>query len=102
MRPLLKGALVVLLAVAIALASAWAGFALWYRLPVPDATRGLAAGIFGLFGLVTIISLFTHRRVPAVLAFLVAFGAVSLWWQTIKPIAQVDWAPMSRGRSPDP
>ena len=46
-----------------------------------------------LFGLVTIISLFTHRRVPAVLAFLVAFGAVSLWWQTIKPIAQVDWAP---------
>lgn len=86
-------ALSMTLGLAILLVSAWASLALWYRLPLPEPTRGVAAGLFSLFGLFTIGALFSRWRLRAILAFLMALIALLGWWGTIKPLAQADWAP---------
>ena len=76
----------------IAIITAWASLALWYRLPVPELIRGLAAGLFILAGIATIVALFTRLHRPALVGFLVAFGAILVWWSTIRPESQGDWA----------
>jgi hypothetical protein len=73
--------------------SAWAALALWFRLPAPEAARVLAAGLFVLLGLVTAAALFSRRRRPAIIAFALAFGGLLIWWGSIKPPANGDWAP---------
>ncbi|WP_373506299.1 DUF4105 domain-containing protein [Aestuariivirga sp.] len=82
-----------LAALAILIASAWATLALWYRLPVPDWGKGLAATLFALAGLATIVGLFRGPRLRSLTVFGVLFGAVLIWWGTIKPVADADWAP---------
>ncbi len=84
---------VLVLLLAVALLSAWSALALWFRLPGPEWARGLAAGLFVILGAATAIALFTRRRWPALAAFALAFGALSVWWSTIKPPADGDWAP---------
>ena len=81
------------LSLPIAIITAWASLALWYRLPVAESIRGLAAGLFILAGLSTIVALFTQVRLLALVGFLAAFGAILLWWSTIRPAAHGDWAP---------
>jgi hypothetical protein len=82
----------VILIAAIAVATVWAGLALWYRVPALELARGLAGGLFVLLGLATIIALF-GSRLRALVVFAVAFGAVLVWWSTIKPLDHADWAP---------
>ncbi|PSH54979.1 hypothetical protein CU102_28305, partial [Phyllobacterium brassicacearum] len=67
----------------IALVTAWAVLALWYRLPLPEFARGGAGGFLVLLGLATIVALFTRMRIPAVAVFLAVFGAILIWWNTI-------------------
>ena len=50
------------LALAIGLVALWGALALWYRLPAPEAARYGAAGLFALFGLTTIVALFSRSR----------------------------------------
>jgi hypothetical protein len=77
----------------VALVSAWSALALWFRLPGPEWARGVAAGLFAILGAVTAVALFTRRRWPALAAFALAFGALLIWWSTITPPADGDWAP---------
>lgn len=77
----------------IAIVSAWASLALWYRLPTQELIRGLTAGLVILVALVTIIALYSHFRHPALACFVAAFGAVLIWWSTIKPNDHANWAP---------
>lgn len=93
MRRVVFNTLLVVVALPMALASIWAAFALWFRLPGPEFVRGLAACLFGLFGLWAIFASFTSMRLRAYLAFLMSFGAVLVWWSTIKPPAEGDWSP---------
>jgi hypothetical protein len=67
--------------------------ALWFRLPAPEWARAAVAGFFATMGLLTIIALFARRRWIALGVFAVAFVGVVLWWNTIKPPADGDWAP---------
>lgn len=76
----------------VAAATAWAGFALWFRLPVPTWGRSLACALFVALGLATIAALFGSMRLRALAVFLVAFIALVGWWSTIKPPAHADWA----------
>ena len=78
---------------AISVVTAWASLALWYRLPTPEWARNLAAGLFVLLGFATIIAFFGRARVPTTLAFAAAIVAVLVWWSTIRPVGQADWAP---------
>jgi Domain of unknown function (DUF4105) len=81
------------LSLLIAVVTAWASLALWYRLPVQEAIRGLAAGLFILVGAVTVVAMFTRLRGRALVGFLAAFATILVWWSTIKPKAHGDWAP---------
>jgi hypothetical protein len=84
---------VLVLLLAVALLSAWSALALWFRLPGPEWARGVAAGLFVILGAATAVTLFTRRRWPALAAFALAFGALLVWWSTIKPPDDGDWAP---------
>jgi Domain of unknown function (DUF4105) len=83
----------IILAVVVAVATVWTALALWYRLPGPELGRGFAAILFALFGIATVIALFGRLRFRALLLFALAFGAVLIWWSTIMPPADADWAP---------
>jgi Domain of unknown function (DUF4105) len=87
----LMWALVALLV--IAPVGAWGTLALWYRLPVAEAARAAVAGLFTIISVVTFVALFTPRRWSALLVFALAFGATVLWWGTIAPPLDGDWAP---------
>lgn len=93
MRRMLRILVATLLSVIVALATAWAALALWYRLPVPELGRGLAGGLLLLAGVATIVALFTRRRWHGLAAFLVVFAAMLTWWGTIRPSDDVDWSP---------
>jgi Domain of unknown function (DUF4105) len=93
LRRLARVVVALLLSLAIALATAWACCALWFRLPLPEGARDVAAGLFALLGLVAIAAMFTRRRLPAGIGFLAALAAVALWWSTIEPPRSGDWAP---------
>ena len=81
---------------AISVGTAWAALALWYRLPTQELVRGVAAALFVLLGLATIIALGRLRLgsgLAVVMAFVMAFAAVLIWWSTILPADEADWAP---------
>ena len=82
-----------ILTLLIAIVTAWASLALWYRLPAQESMRGLAGGLFILIGVSTIVALFSRLRRPALVCFIAAFGAVLVWWTTIRPEDRADWAP---------
>ena len=72
--------------------SAWAAAALWFRLPAPDWAKAVACGLVALGGLATIVALLTAARWRALSAFALAFAGVIIWWSTIRPPADGDWA----------
>jgi hypothetical protein len=78
---------------AVAPLAAWGAAALWFRFPAPEWGRAIAAGLFLLLGAGTIVLLFNPRRWRALAIFALAFGALLIWWSTIKPPAHGDWAP---------
>ena len=75
------------------MATSWATLAIWYRLPLPEFAKVTAGGFFALLGLATIVAQFTPSRMRALIVFLAAFGAISIWWRTIQPPENANWAP---------
>jgi hypothetical protein len=84
--------LLIVVGAAVATATAWTSLALWYRLPTEQLIRDIAAVLFIVVGLSTIVSLFGSLRLISLLFFAASFGAVLLWWGTILPEKSVDWA----------
>ena len=80
-------------ALVVAPLTAWAALALWFRLPAPEWARAAAAGVFVIIALATVRALFTRIRWVGLLVFALAFGGVVVWWGTIEPPADGDWAP---------
>jgi hypothetical protein len=84
---------VLICALVIAPLSAWSALALWFRLPAPEVLRAAAAIVFAFLGLATIVALFFRRSRIALVIFAAAFGGLLVWWSTIKPPVDGDWAP---------
>jgi hypothetical protein len=80
-------------ALVIAPISAWSAMALWFRFPAPEGLRAAAAVLFAVLGLATIAALFMRRSVIALTVFAIAFAGLLVWWSTIKPPLDGDWAP---------
>ena len=93
MRRVARISLAVILSLAVAILTAWAGLALWYRLPVEQLGRAVACALFVLFGCGIVVALFSHFRIKAFVLFLAAFAVILVWWSTIKPSGEADWAP---------
>ena len=70
------------------LCSAWAFGAIYYDFP---AVRQMAAGIFVLILLVTVI--FVRGKLLKLAAVFAAFAVVALWWLTLKPSNDRPWQP---------
>jgi predicted signal transduction protein with EAL and GGDEF domain len=84
---------IVLSALVVVPVSAWSALALWFRLPAPEWVRAFAAGLIAVLGLATIAALFFRRSIAALTVFAVVFGALLVWWSTIRPPTDGDWAP---------
>jgi hypothetical protein len=80
-------------ALIIAPLTAWAAMALWFRLPASEWARAAAAGVFVIIGIATVLILFRRGRWVGLLVYALAFGGVVVWWGTIQPPADDDWAP---------
>lgn len=93
LRQILRVVLFVAVALIVVVATAWASLAMWYRLPVPELGREIAAGIFVVFGLATIAALGSRWAFSAIAVFAAAFLGITIWWSTIIPEASADWAP---------
>ena len=71
----------------------WSAMALWFRLPATDSVRAVGAAVAALAVVATIIALFTRFRWRALALFALAFAGVVVWWSTILPPLDGDWAP---------
>jgi hypothetical protein len=80
-------------ALVIAPLTAWAALALWFRLPAPEWAKAGAAGVLVILAFATVLALFTRRRWVALWVFALVFGGIVVWWGSIKPPADGDWAP---------
>jgi hypothetical protein len=81
------------LGLTVVLASVWCALALWYRLPVPEGVRAAIALLFLLLGVATIFASVGRHRLAAPLAFAIAVCSTAVWWSTIRPRDNADWAP---------
>jgi len=79
-------------ALIIAPLSAWGALALWFRVPAPEALRAAAAIVFAILGLATIAALFARRSLAGIGVFTAAFCGLLVWWSTIIPPLDGDWA----------
>lgn len=93
MHPIARISLAIILSLATALLTAWAGLAIWYRLPSTALVRAASSGLFILFGLCVIVALFSRFRTGSFILFVAAFAAILVWWSTIRPLDHADWAP---------
>ncbi|MVO16920.1 DUF4105 domain-containing protein [Parasedimentitalea huanghaiensis] len=93
MTKFLKFLLTATFFLALAILTAWASLALWYRLPFGLPTRAIAAGGFALLGLAVATSVFSTRRLRALATYCLALASVIFWWSTLSPPSEANWAP---------
>jgi Domain of unknown function (DUF4105) len=79
-------------ALVIAPVSAWGTLALWFRLPAPEPVRAAAAVLFAILGVGAIATLVFRRSLTPLIAFTLAFGGLLVWWNSITPPPDGDWA----------
>jgi Domain of unknown function (DUF4105) len=82
-----------LLAIAILLIGAWCSVAVWYRCDAGEPLRGLLAGATLVFALVVVAFVATPRRWFAFAVYAAAFALFLVWWATIRPTNDRNWAP---------
>ncbi|MEM1429271.1 MAG: DUF4105 domain-containing protein [Pseudomonadota bacterium] len=85
--------LTALACLAVALVAAWGSLALWFKLPGPEAVRYAIAGAFALLGARALVALCRPAPARWTLTFGAACAALLLWWATLEPPRDGDWAP---------
>ncbi len=86
-KTLLFGVLVV----AIVLLGVWGSLALWFRAPFPETGRLVSATVFGL-AMLALIVLAARGRWRTALAPLALVPALFIWWHSLTPSNDRDWA----------
>jgi len=70
----------------------WGALALVYSGPYEGTVRAGLAGVFAIASLAAVIALaFPRRRRQALVAFILLFAALLLWWRGIEPSNNRDW-----------
>jgi len=83
----------VLLAIAMLPLGAWCAIALWYRCGCQEPLQSLLAGATATGALVAVACLAMQRRWRPFAVYVVAVALMLLWWATIAPTNNRDWAP---------
>ncbi len=81
------------LATGIVMTGIWCSIAVWYRCGAGEPWRSLLAGAILLFAFGIVVCLATRRRRLALSVYTVAFALFLVWWSTITPTNDRDWAP---------
>jgi hypothetical protein len=82
-----------LLIVVVLVSAVWASLAILYQLPGPLAIRIAACLIFDVVALAAVTRLATRRYRRAVLVYAALYAALLLWWSSIHPSNDKNWAP---------
>lgn len=82
-----------LLAVAILLIGGWCSLAVWFKGIGDEAARDLLAGAIFVSALVTVGCLATSWRWRVFAGYGALIGVILVWWSTILPSNDRDWAP---------
>jgi hypothetical protein len=90
---LLRGAGFVLLALVMLLVGVWCSIAIWYQCGAGEPLRGLLTGSAVTFTLVAVAFLATRRRWLIGGIYSASVAAFLVWWATITPTNDRDWAP---------
>jgi len=88
----LRIAAMVLVTLIIVLAGVWALAALWYQTPGGPVLKLLCMLLWAAFTLAVLIAFWRGRVSMALLAFVVAFAVLQVWWQRIRPSNDRIWA----------
>jgi Domain of unknown function (DUF4105) len=76
----------------VCLLAAWGALALWFQVPGGWALESLAVGLWILFTLVILITLWRGRPALGAVSFAVAFAVLLTWWSLIQPSNNRLWA----------
>jgi hypothetical protein len=76
----------------VTISALWGAFALWYQAPGGQTLKALSVLLWLGFNLTLLIGLWQERAAISLLAFLVAFGVLLIWWQRIPPSNDRIWA----------
>jgi Domain of unknown function (DUF4105) len=80
-----------LIAVLIAMGSAWSVLALWYKAPGSAALRGAASAAWLVFAAACVAGLWHGYLAVASALFAVAYAALLIWWINLSPSNDRDW-----------
>jgi hypothetical protein len=69
------------------------GLAFWYQLPLPETAKKIAIGLWALFAIVVVFLDISKGSWQARGAYLLALVVAAIWWASIKPSFDHDWAP---------
>jgi hypothetical protein len=76
----------------ISLLALWGTLALWYQVPGGMTSKILGIAIWGAICCVVVFLLWRHRPYVSIISFTLAFAGLLMWWQTIQPSNNRDWA----------
>lgn len=82
----------ILILPAFLLATGWATLALWYQLPAGTIVKSTAIAAWLVFSGLTAWAAWRHRPLRGSIAYLLGLALLIIWWQTLTPSNQRDWA----------
>ena len=90
---LLRRAGFVLLALVMLLVGTWCSVAIWYQCGAGEPLRGFLTGTAATLTLIAVVFLATRRRWIIAAIYSAAVGAFLVWWASISPANDRNWAP---------
>jgi hypothetical protein len=90
---LLRRAGFILLALVMLLAGTWCSVAIWYQSGAGEPLRGFLTGTAATLTLIAVVFLAARRRWIIAAIYSVAVGAFLVWWASISPANDRNWAP---------
>ncbi|NYE26578.1 Lnb N-terminal periplasmic domain-containing protein [Pigmentiphaga litoralis] len=92
LRTFLTTCLLALASVTTFLSAAWGAMALWYQVPFPPAVKAALVAAWVLIALTALGLAWRERSWLGFAAYAVAFVLLSIWWNTLTPSNNRQWA----------
>ncbi|KUJ79237.1 hypothetical protein AVO44_08340 [Ruegeria profundi] len=70
----------------------WGSLAIWFKVPGASWQKYTLIAIFLLPGFFALVHLYSRKTLLSLLVYLAGLGLVLIWWQTLQPPSEGDWA----------